>query len=85
MVGLHRRHVGAADRHGARVDVDQPGDGLQCGRLPGAAGGSVHMMVQAGFIIGCGLLLDTFVVRTLTVPAIATLLQERSWWPSRVG
>lgn len=47
--------------------------------------GSVHMMVQAGFIIGCGLLLDTFVVRTLTVPAIATLLQERSWWPSRVG
>ncbi|MDT5312256.1 MAG: putative drug exporter of the superfamily, partial [Mycobacterium sp.] len=27
------------------------------------------------------LLLDTFVVRTLTVPAIATLLGEASWWP----
>ena len=45
--------------------------------------GSLDMMVQAGFVIGCGLLLDTFVVRTLTVPAIATLLRERSWWPHR--
>jgi RND superfamily putative drug exporter len=46
--------------------------------------GSLDMMIQAGFIIGCGLLLDTFVVRTLTVPAIATLLRERSWWPHRL-
>ncbi|WP_310784977.1 RND family transporter [Mycobacterium sp. Z3061] len=45
--------------------------------------GSVGMMIQAGFIIGCGLLLDTFVVRTVTVPAIATLLRETSWWPHR--
>ncbi|AFM16467.1 putative RND superfamily drug exporter [Mycolicibacterium chubuense NBB4] len=45
--------------------------------------GSVDMMVQAGFVIGCGLLLDTFVVRTITVPAIATLLREKSWWPHR--
>ncbi|CDO91279.1 MMPL family transporter [Mycobacterium intracellulare] len=45
--------------------------------------GSVAIMIQAGLIIGCGLLLDTFVVRTLTVPAIATLLGEVSWWPQR--
>lgn len=45
--------------------------------------GSLDMMVQAGFVIGCGLLLDTFVVRTLTVPAIATLIGENSWWPHR--
>ncbi|MCV6987839.1 MMPL family transporter [Mycobacterium timonense] len=45
--------------------------------------GSVAIMLQAGLIIGCGLLLDTFVVRTLTVPAIATLLGEASWWPQR--
>ena len=43
--------------------------------------GSIATMVQMGFIIGCGLLLDTFVVRTLMVPAIATLLREASWWP----
>ncbi|MBX8689330.1 hypothetical protein A5722_01635 [Mycobacterium vulneris] len=45
--------------------------------------GSVAIMIQAGLIIGCGLLLDTFLVRTLTVPAIATLLREASWWPHR--
>ncbi|EUA30376.1 MMPL family protein [Mycobacterium xenopi 4042] len=38
-------------------------------------------MIQVGLIVGCGLLLDTFVVRTLTVPTIATLLREASWWP----
>jgi len=49
----------------------------------GLMAGSIAIMLQAGLIIGCGLLLDTFVVRTLTVPAIATLLREASWWPNR--
>ncbi|WP_230987647.1 MULTISPECIES: MMPL family transporter [Mycobacteriaceae] len=43
--------------------------------------GSIAIMIQVGLVIGCGLLLDTFLVRTLTVPAIATLLGEASWWP----
>jgi RND superfamily putative drug exporter len=30
-------------------------------------------------------LVDTFVVRTLLVPAAAFLLGRPSWWPSRVG
>ena len=47
--------------------------------------GSVAIMIQTGLIIGCGLLLDTFLVRTLTVPAIATLLREASWWPQRAA
>jgi RND superfamily putative drug exporter len=45
--------------------------------------GSVAIMIQAGLIIGFGLLLDTFLVRTLTVPAIAALLREASWWPTK--
>lgn len=43
--------------------------------------GSVSTMAQVGFTIGAGLLLDTFVVRSLLVPAIATLLGPRLWWP----
>jgi RND superfamily putative drug exporter len=45
--------------------------------------GSIAIMIQAGLIVGCGLLLDTLLVRTLTVPAVATLLREASWWPHR--
>ncbi len=45
--------------------------------------GSISMMVQVGFVLGTGLLLDTFLVRTVTVPAIATLVNRANWWPSR--
>ncbi|MGB5150205.1 MAG: MMPL family transporter, partial [Mycobacterium sp.] len=45
---------------------------------------SIAAIVQTGFIIGVGLLLDTFIVRTITVPAITVLLGERNWWPSVV-
>lgn len=44
---------------------------------------SIGTVVQAGFVIGIGILLDTFLVRTLTVPAIATLVGRGSWWPSK--
>jgi putative drug exporter of the RND superfamily len=41
----------------------------------------VYTIAQIGFTIGAGLLIDTFVVRTLTVPAVAALLGARTWWP----
>jgi RND superfamily putative drug exporter len=44
---------------------------------------SISTLVQAGFIIGTGLLLDTFLVRTITVPAIAVLVGNANWWPSK--
>jgi putative drug exporter of the RND superfamily len=44
--------------------------------------GSVTTMVQTGFIIGAGLLIDTFVVRTITVPALAALIGRANWWPA---
>lgn len=44
---------------------------------------TIGMVVQGGFVIGVGILLDTFVVRTITVPAIAALVGKANWWPSR--
>ena len=44
---------------------------------------SIQAVVQMGFIIGVGLLLDTFVVRTVTVPAMAVLVGKANWWPSK--
>ena len=46
---------------------------------------SIGIVIQGGFVIGVGILLDTFVVRTITVPAIAALVGRANWWPSRVG
>ena len=46
---------------------------------------SITTVVQGGFVIGVGILLDTFVVRTITVPAMATLVGRANWWPSRLS
>jgi len=53
------------------------------GSMFGLLFGSLSTMVQTGFIIGVGLLIDTFVVRTITVPALASLIGKANWWPSR--
>lgn len=45
---------------------------------------SIGTVVQGGFVIGAGILLDTFLVRTVLVPAIATLMGRANWWPSRL-
>ncbi len=43
---------------------------------------SLSSVVQGAFVLGTGLLLDTFLVRTITVPAIAVLIGKANWWPS---
>ena len=38
-------------------------------------------LTQLGIIVGLGILLDTFVVRTVVIPALFTLIGPRIWWP----
>ncbi|WP_433167064.1 MMPL family transporter [Kribbella sp. CA-247076] len=39
-------------------------------------------LTQVGVIVCVGVLLDTLLVRTVVVPALAFLLGDRFWWPS---
>ena len=39
------------------------------------------VLTQIGIIVGLGILLDTFVVRTVIIPALFTLIGPRIWWP----
>jgi putative drug exporter of the RND superfamily len=43
------------------------------------------VLAQLGVVICVGVLLDTLVVRTVLVPALALVLGDRFWWPRRVG
>lgn len=44
--------------------------------------GSVINLLQIGFTIGVGLLLDITIVRTVLVPAAMSIIGNKIWWPS---
>ncbi len=42
-------------------------------------------MRDIGFGLAIGILMDTFLVRTLIVPSVVALLGRWNWWPSQIG
>ena len=44
----------------------------------------ILFLVQLAFIVAFGVLLDTFVVRSLLVPALAYDIGKAIWWPSKL-
>ena len=42
-------------------------------------------LMQLGFAVATGVLIDTFITRTLIVPALVKVVGRWNWWPSGVG
>ena len=45
----------------------------------------ILFLVQIAFIVAFGVLLDTFIVRSLLVPALTTDIGRAIWWPSKLS
>jgi putative drug exporter of the RND superfamily len=43
----------------------------------------LRSFLEFAFVMAAGVLIDTFVVRTLLVPALTSLFGESAWWPGR--
>ncbi len=42
------------------------------------------VLTQLGIIVGLGILLDTFLVRTVVIPALFTIIGPTVWWPGSI-
>ena len=49
----------------------------------GSAGGG--QIQQIGYGVAAGVLMDTFLLRSLLVPSLVVLLGRRNWWPSHLA
>jgi RND superfamily putative drug exporter len=57
---------------------------ILAGTFAGMMAGEIAFLTQLGFAVAVGVLIDTFVVRTILDPALATLFGRWTWWPGGV-
>lgn len=53
--------------------------------IAGGSGPSGGQVRAIGFGLAMGILMDTFLVRTLLVPSTVSLLRRWNWWPAKLG
>jgi len=54
---------------------------ILAGTFAAMAVAPLRMMLQIGVTVALGVLIDTFVVRSMLVPAITALVGKWAWWP----
>ncbi len=57
---------------------------ILAGTFAGMMAGEIQFLVQLGFAVAVGVLIDAFVVRTMLDPALAALFGRWTWWPGGV-
>ena len=53
--------------------------------VTGGSGGGGSQIRDIGLGLALGILMDTFLVRSLLVPSTVSLLGRWNWWPSAMG
>lgn len=56
---------------------------ILAGTFGSMATASLLVLFQIGATVALGVLIDTFLVRSILVPAITAVIGDRVWWPSR--
>ncbi len=57
---------------------------ILAGTFAGLMAGEIKFLAQVGFAVALGVLVDTFIVRTILDPALAALFGRWTWWPGGV-
>ena len=58
---------------------------ILAGTFGSMASAPLVVLFQVGVAVAIGVLIDTFLVRSVLVPAITTLFGDRAWWPAGSG
>jgi len=79
------RAVGATGPTVTSAGLVLAGSFVVLGVVGGSSGSTGTSIQEIGFGLAVGILLDTFVVRTVLVPSTVALLGRWNWWPSAMG
>jgi RND superfamily putative drug exporter len=83
-VGYHGIREGVHVAVAATGAIITSAGAILAGTFAGMMAGEVMFLAQLGFAVSVGVLIDTFVVRTILDPALAALFGRWTWWPGGV-
>jgi RND superfamily putative drug exporter len=84
-VGRRGIHDGIHDAVQSTGSIITSAGIIVAGTFGAMMAGSILGLAQIGFAVSVGILIDTFVVRTILDPALASLFGRWTWWPGRVA
>jgi len=83
-VGKHGIHEGVHSAVATTGAIITSAGMILAGTFAGLMAGDLKFLAEVGFAVAFGVLIDTFVVRTILDPALAALFGRWTWWPGGV-
>jgi RND superfamily putative drug exporter len=83
-VGNHGIHEGVHVAVSTTGAIITSAGMILAGTFGGLMAGEIKFLGEVGFAVAFGVLVDTFVVRTILDPALAALFGRWTWWPGGV-